>query len=61
MRYPEFARVPLAILTAGLVLGAVCQGHSYTALALVMECAAGLFWLGLVLYVLFAIRHPQAE
>jgi hypothetical protein len=56
MRYPDFARVPLAILSAGLVVGAICQRlHDATPLYLV----GALLWLGMLMYVLIALLKPQ--
>jgi uncharacterized membrane protein YvlD (DUF360 family) len=60
MRYPDFARVPLAILTAGLVVGAICQLPAAT-LLYVLDGVGGLIWFAILMYVAAALLKPAVE
>ena len=59
MRYPDFARVPLAIITAGLIMGAVGQRLSELTLMYVLDVVGGLIWFGILVYVVIALLKPQ--
>jgi hypothetical protein len=60
MRYPDFARVPLAILTAGLAVGAICQLPAPTLLR-ILDAAGGLIWFATLMYVAAALLRPPVE
>jgi hypothetical protein len=56
MRDSNFVRVPLAVMTAGLVVGAICQRLPR---ATPLYVAAGLIWFGMLVYVCTALLKPQ--
>jgi hypothetical protein len=60
MRYPDFARVPLAILSAGLVVGAICQLPGPTLLR-ILDTVGGLIWFAVLMYVVAALLRPPVE
>jgi hypothetical protein len=59
MRYPKFARVPLAIMTVGLVIGTICQRLPVPVLLRVLCVVGGLIWFGMLVYVVIALLKPQ--
>lgn len=61
MKYPDFARVPMAILSAGLVVGAICQRLYEPTLLYVLDAVGGLIWFGLLMYVVTALLRPSLE
>jgi len=56
MKYPDFARVPLAIMTAGLVVLAIGQRLRE---ATPLYVVGGLIWFGILAYVVIALLKPQ--
>ncbi len=60
MRYPDFARVPMAILSAGLVVGAICQLPAPT-LLYVLDAVGGLILFAILMYVAAALLRPPVE
>jgi hypothetical protein len=60
MRYPDFARMPLAILSAGLVVGAICQLPGPTLLH-ILDAVGGLTWFAILMYVAAALLIPPVE
>jgi hypothetical protein len=61
MKYPDFARVPLAIMTAGLVVGAICQRLDVPTLLHVLAAVGGLIWFAMLMYVASALLKPPLE
>jgi hypothetical protein len=59
MRYPKFARAPLAIIIGGLIILAVGQRLSELTLTHLLDVVGGLIWLGLVRYVVVGLLAPR--
>ena len=59
MRYPDFARVPLAILSAGLVVNAICRRLYVPTLLYVLDAAGALIWFGMLAYIVIGLLKPQ--
>jgi hypothetical protein len=59
MKYPDFARVPLAIMTAGLVVVAIGQRLYEPTLLYVLGAVGGMLWFGMLMYVVAALLKRQ--
>ena len=59
MKYPDFTRVPLAIMTAGLAVVAISQRLHEPTLLYVLDAVGVLFWSGLLMYVVAALLKRQ--
>ena len=59
MRYPDFTRVPLSILGAGLVVCAVCQRLDISILLHLLDVAGGLIWFAILVCVVAALLGPR--
>jgi hypothetical protein len=59
MKYPDFARVPLAIMTAGLVVVAIGQRLYEPTLLHVLGAVGGMLWFGMLMYVVAALLKRQ--
>lgn len=61
MKYPDFTRVPLSILGAGLGVCAVCRRLDLSTLLHVLDVAGGLIWLTILVCVVAALLGPRLE
>jgi len=61
MKYPDFARVPMVILGAGLAVVAICQRLDVPTLLHVLDVAGGLIWFGMLIYVVTGLLDAPRE